>query len=129
MNATKNYLKTLRSLFPIYGSAEKRFYEDFSSSVLEYALLHPDTDITLLETEFGSPQMVMADYLSNMDTPYLSRQLNRTRHVRTVCLLSILAILVCFIFWNYSNYLAYTEYLNTLPAYYTEEIEYLSEIN
>lgn len=94
MNDVKRYLRNIRSVFPIYSSYEKRFYEDLKNSIEEYTYNAKINSFSDLENEFGSPTKIICDYLSSVDADYLSKQLSRIKYLRIIC---ISIVVVCII--------------------------------
>ena len=123
MNDIKKYKKSIRSLFPIYGSQEKRFYADLENNITEYTKNSTDISLTDLENEFGTPAKIISDYLSNVDTAYLSKQLSRTRYTKAVCISFIIVCIIALTIWGAVYYKAYQDFINALPAIEETEIE------
>lgn len=116
MNDLKKYQQTIRSLFPVYGLYEKRFLTDLNNNIAEYVETYPNPSFSDLEQKFGSPAVVISEYLSSVDTHYLSTQLSRTKYIRIACICIIITffavLTICYVY----NYKAYIDFQKALPA-------------
>ena len=54
MKDSKRYLRKIRTLLPVWGSYEKRFYKDIRSNVTEFCNVHPDYTYSDLGQLFAS---------------------------------------------------------------------------
>ncbi len=126
MNDIRKYEKMIRSMFPVYGPYEKRFYSDFRRNLSEYNLTQKDPDFSDLEKQFGKPSDIIRDYLEHADTGYLIRQLYRTKHIKTACVCVLCGIIAGLIIWNASCYHSYQVFMENLPAIEETTIEYLN---
>lgn len=116
MNDLIKFQKTVRSLFPVYGPYERRFFNDLKNNISEYTEHRTDVKFSDLEDEFGSPTNIISDYLSSVDTNYLSKQLSYTNYIRYTCICMIIIFFIALIIWNISNYKAYLDFYDALPA-------------
>ena len=123
MNDLNKYLKTIRSLFPVYGHYEKRFFSDLKNNLTEYAETHPNSSFSDLSQAFGSPASIISEYLSSVDTAYLSKQLSRTKHIRRTCICTIIALIIALAIGYAYTYKAYLEFEKALPAIEETTIE------
>lgn len=116
MNDVKKYEKAVRSLFPVYGKYEKRFFTDLKNTIAEYTSANEAVTFANLEAEFGSPANVISTYLSNVETDYLTKQLKRTKHIRFSCITVIVMAFIVLISWNIFIYTVHQDYENSFPA-------------
>ena len=126
MKDSKRYLRKIRTLLPVWGSYEKRFYKDIRSNVTEFCNVHPDYTYSDLEHEFNSPEEIVSQYLMSIDTDYLSRKLSFKKYVKAACVLPISAVLIAVISWNLFLYNARREFkerMSTFDGITIEEIE------
>lgn len=126
MTDSKRYLKKIRALLPVWGSYEKRFYQDIRANVTEYCMSHPDYTYADLEHEFSSPEEIVSQYLTSIDPDYLSRKLSFAKYVKATCTLLIALILIVIVSWNLFLYNARREFEETMPALEDTTIEYLN---
>lgn len=103
-------------MFPIYGPYEKRFYSDFKQNISEFADTKENIIFSDLEEKFGSPANIIQDYLNNVDTNYLLKQLSHTKHVRITCFCFILGIISAITIWGVTNYISFKAFQDNLPA-------------
>lgn len=116
MNDLKKYLKTIRSLFPVYGHYEKRFFADLKNNIAEYVESCPNPSFSDLKQVFGTPASIISEYLSSVDTNYLAKQLSRARYIRTTCVFTIIAFFIALTICYAYTYKAYLEFQKALPA-------------
>lgn len=126
MKDSKRYLRKIRTLLPVWGSYEKRFYKDIRSNVTEFCNVHPDYTYSDLEHEFNSPEEIVSQYLMSIDTDYISRKLSFKKYVKAACVLLISAVLIAVISWNLFLYNARREFkerMSTFDGITIEEIK------
>lgn len=116
MNDLSKYLKTINSLFPIYGAYEKRFFSDLKANINEFIEIHPNLTLTDLENHFGTPSTIISEYLSSINTEYLTKQLSRTKMIRVSCICIFCSLIVGLGICTAFNYKAYLEFQDALPA-------------
>jgi hypothetical protein len=90
----KRYFKEIKSLFPVYGEREKLFLADFMSDVNDYAALHPDSDYEQFTSAFGEPKTVVAQYIADADSTYLTKQIKIARFVKAGIMVFIIAFVI-----------------------------------
>lgn len=116
MNEVKKYRETVRALFPIFGPYEKRFFFDFNRNLEEYLNTLPNAGFSDLEKEFGVPSAIISEYLSNIDTYYLRKQLQRSKYIRFFCISAAAFLISALIIWGTYNYKAYCDFQRALPV-------------
>ena len=79
-------------------------------------MAHPDYTYSDFEDEFGSPEEIVIQYLTNIDPNYLSKKLSISKYVKVTCTVLISVILIAFLIWNIVLYNARQEFINALPA-------------
>lgn len=126
MNDITKYKKMIRSMFPIYGPYEKRFYSDLKQNIAEFVGNRENIEFSDLQEEFGSPAAIIQDYLDNVNSDYLIKQLSRTKYIRISCSFIILGIISILAVWGITNYLSYKTFQENLPAIEQTTIEYIN---
>lgn len=126
MNDITKYKKMIRSMFPIYGPYEKRFYSDLKQNIAEFVDNRENIEFSDLQEEFGSPAAIIQDYLDNVNSDYLIKQLSRTKYIRISCSFIILGIISILAVWGITNYLSYKTFQENLPAIEQTTIEYIN---
>lgn len=72
MTPTRQYIRNVRRLMPVYKRNEKRFLTDLKSDLDSYCDDHPDnSDFESLTRQFGSPKETYVHYLLAQDDKYL----------------------------------------------------------
>jgi hypothetical protein len=89
----KRYFKEIKSLFPVFGKAEKRFFSEFRGDVTDYASLHPELSSSEVVAYFGEPTAIVANYLTETDAAVLLQQVKRTKWIK-YCVIIIIALAV-----------------------------------
>lgn len=123
-NSKRQYIKKIRFLLPFHSAKEKKFLSDLDEFLTEYLILHPEATETDLANEFGQPQAIVSEYLSNLSGDVLTQQLKFTQYIRKTCILIILIILVGFGVWNYCLYNSYKLVVDNIPVSEETIIEY-----
>lgn len=126
MNDITKYKKMIRSMFPIYGPYEKRFYSDLKQNIAEFVDNRENIEFSDLQEEFGSPAAIIQDYLDNVNSDYLIKQLSRTKYIRISCFFVILGIISILAVWSITNYFSYKSFQDNLPAIEQTTIEYIN---
>ncbi|MFP3155224.1 DUF6120 family protein [Lachnospiraceae bacterium ZAX-1] len=124
MNERKKYQNTIRSLFPVYGPYEKRFFEDLKSSIAEYTQSFEYVRFSDLEKEFGTPTNIMSEYISNLKPEYLRKQLLRSKHIRIMCISITVIFIIFLIIGKVYFHKAYLKFQETIPAVKETSIQY-----
>jgi hypothetical protein len=108
-NDLKHYFKEIKSLFPVYGVKEKQFLTSFMSDVYEYIALNPESDYTQLISVFNAPNAIVAQYIADADSAYLSKRIKTAKLARRCILIVILLALVSAVASGIRNYMLYIE--------------------
>ena len=109
----KQYIKELRHFFPVYGSAERRFYTDIKGSITDYLESNPQALRDDLIREFGVPSQIVFDYFSNIESDQLLKKLKRSRYIRTACFAIVSAFCVFAVVGLITWRIAYMNYTNS----------------
>lgn len=115
----KRYCKQVKALLPLYRKQEKQFMENFSASVKEFADANPECSLQDVIENFGIPGEIVSDYLSEMDTLDLCRQISLRRRMKQV--ISVILVL-CVIASGFNAVWAYKTYLEEKDQIITEEV-------
>ena len=122
-SACKQYLKEVKSIFPLWSKEERNFFLHFSSQVKDFEEHTDAKEITtaLLYEEIGRPDEVLASYLSQADISYLSRKIRSTRFLKaTACVIALCIVVTCVI-WSYIIIQEYRNF-DEHTIYYEETI-------
>lgn len=125
-SVVRKYINNIKSTFPIYGKKEKNYIHNLEISLMGFAKKNPSLTIEDLHSEFGTPPVIIAGYLSSIEEDYLFRKL-KIRDFIKKCLAAIL--IVAFILEGYALCRAYHDYLNSLDANIAIEEVILEETN
>lgn len=64
MSTVKQYLRNVRSSFPVFRKNERRFFDEFKLAVGEYESLYPECSMNDLDKRFGTPKDIVEVLLS-----------------------------------------------------------------
>ena len=104
MNATKKYLRNVRSSFPVFRKNERQFFDEFKLTVDEYKALYPECSMDDLNKKFGTPKEIVIDYFNNMDSEKYLSTMRKSLYIK----ISIVTTLVLFIiFFFLQTYLLF----------------------
>lgn len=115
----KRYCKQVKALLPLYRKQEKRFMENFSASVKEFADAAPGCSLQDVAENFGAPGEIVSNYLSELDTEDLCGQISIRRRVKRI--ISVILVL-CVIASGLNAWWAYETYLEAKDQIVTEEV-------
>lgn len=115
----KRYCKQVKALLPLYRKQEKRFMENFSASVKEFADAAPGCSFQDMAENFGAPGEIVSNYLSELDTEDLCGQISIRRRVKRI--ISVILVL-CVIASGLNAWWAYETYLEAKDQIVTEEV-------
>lgn len=92
--ATKEYLKQVRGLFPLWGRAEQQYIKGLAVAIEDYFGDCPPESVEEIWNSFDPPQDVAKEYLTRTDINDASRRVRNQRLVRrTVYTLTVLVLL------------------------------------
>jgi hypothetical protein len=120
----KRYFKEIKSLFPVFGKPEKRFFTDFQSEVLSYASSKPELPVAEVVAYFGEPTVIVANYLTETDADVLLKQVKRTKWIRTAV---IIIILLALIVSTFCMVLLYRSFIEGRDSYISREVTEIHE--
>lgn len=91
---SKQYVKNVKSFFPIYGKGEKKYLENLEINILDFCEEASISDLDELYEKFGTPSEVVNTYYVSMDTNYILKQISRTKLLRVLVVAFISSILI-----------------------------------
>lgn len=99
-NVCKGYMAEVKSFFPIRRKDERLFMKKLASDVEDYCLETKVTDKKELYDNYGKPNDVVNNYLSSVNTEYISKQIRISKFVKTlvaslIALATIVTAVVC----------------------------------
>lgn len=103
----KEYIKSVKVLFPIHGKLEKQYLKELEMHIMEFSGEKDTLCYDDIAAEFGAPSSVISDYFSEINESYLFHHLKIKKYIRS-CLTFILASVI--LFNGYCYYLAYCDY-------------------
>lgn len=88
----KQYIKEVKSLFPIMGKKEKDYIKKLINNVEEYCEEEVVVSKQDLYDNYGTPNSVVIDYYSSVDTDYIVKKMKFSKYIK-VAIVSVLALL------------------------------------
>lgn len=80
----KEYMAEVKYFFPIRRKDERLFMKKLASDVEGYCLETKVTDKKELYDNYGKPNDVVNNYLSSVNTEYISKQIRISKFVKTL---------------------------------------------
>lgn len=117
MTIARKYIRQCRTVFPIYGKAERIFLNRLKIQVNEHLDLFPDLSYGELVERFGTPKEVVMEYYGNTDDDYLLKKMNFIKHVRIFLSVIALALIVFFAYRSYVIYESFQEVKDSKVIY------------
>lgn len=90
----RRYYRAIRSWLPCTRKLKKQIIWQIQSRVQDYLTQNPDTDITGLQAEFGTPQAIAAAYVENSDTEEILRGLRVRRRIAAIVMTAVMIVLL-----------------------------------
>lgn len=121
--ASKKYCKDIKLFLPLYGEEEKNLLNSIAIRLSELN----DTNIHITYDEIcdklGTPQEIVSEYITNMETDYISKKLRFAQYIKNAIIVFIIILLILSgIRINYLNK-AFKELKNDIVTYEQEVIE------
>lgn len=106
-NTVRDYIRQVKTFFPLYGRERKRFINDLKEAVESYIEDTKDGSYEGIVKHFGSPAEVVSDYIEGMDPEALYRKITFRRRITTIAVIALIAVLIGVVIdllWDYSAY-------------------------
>ena len=78
------FLRQIKCAFPVFNKNERRFYIDFSLTLMEYADRHPNCTQKELVESFGKPKDIVITYYDNMYFNVYDTVLKQKKHFKQI---------------------------------------------
>lgn len=101
------YYNVLKKLFPRINYKEGRFLRDFKKSLSEYGMSHPNCSYEDLVENFGTPQDVVAEYLTMQDSDYILKCIQKKNYMKHIIVLIVITLLIAVLIFSIFCFLAY----------------------
>lgn len=80
----RKYLCRVRSWLPCPGSMKRMILSDIQDNALVFLQENPEADYAQLEAHFGTPDRLAANYIQDLDTRKLLRELRLKRRITAI---------------------------------------------
>lgn len=123
------YLRDLKHLMPIYGKKQRKYLYTLKQSIDDFCISTPTPTYEDLINHFGTPQEIIGDYIRELDTKILLKQINRNYYLQIILRILFISAFVCCILYGINCYRAYLHCIQSEPVYMYEEISTDNVIN
>ena len=120
-NVRKYYL-ILKNLFPKINFAEGKFLHELKLSLDEYEKCNTDTTYEEIVGQFGTPEMVVCDYIANQDPDYIIKCIKIKKYWQSIFFSVIIALLFSVGIWYFFLYQASKVSSDSVLEYETTKI-------
>ena len=104
-NPARRYLRKVRGLLPCSRKMKDEITAPLRRSMAEYLLEQPDASAEDFRARFGTPEVIAASCLEDVETTDLLRRLRLRRRVMAILVSAVILILL-----SWGCYLAYCNY-------------------
>lgn len=93
-NICKQYIKQVKTLFPIMGKNEKTYIQNLASSLEDFCEEESIHSLNELYSQFGDPADTLNKYFSSLDTTDIIKRISISKWVKRIALY-ILILITC----------------------------------
>jgi len=125
-NISKQYMKQVKTLFPVMGKQEKNYMEGLSRQVEDICDENEIDSLERLYQVFDKPEDIVHEYFSRMDTDEVVQRIRKTRLFKVMVTWVVIAALAASTYYATSTalyYKAYQETMDNINGYWVDEIE------
>ena len=115
------YYFILKTLFPRINFKEGKFLHELKLSLKQYEIDHPNATYEEILHNFGTPDTIVSDYISNQDMDYVFECVKKKKYWKYIIILLGIAILLCCFTYGIFCYYAAEESTDNIIRY--ERIE------
>jgi hypothetical protein len=90
-NDAERYLKEIKMLLPTFGKDEKRFFSEFRTEIEDYVTSNAPLGYEEIVSRFGKPNVIVSDYIDNMDVKHIIKRIRVARIVRIGVIIIVVA--------------------------------------
>lgn len=101
MSTVKQYLRNVRSSFPVFRKNERRFFDEFKLAVGEYESLYPECSMNDLDKRFGTPKDIVIDYFNNMDSEKYLSTMRKSLYIKISIITAFVLFIIFFFLQTY----------------------------
>lgn len=120
----RQYKKNILSIMPLKSKIEKKYVNEYISSVNEFCTEFPNANYDDIVENFGEPRNVVVAYLKECDENYLLKNIN-FRNIIKKTMSSIVIIILCIAL--VATYLLYKGYNDAKDSYISREEVFIEE--
>ena len=101
MSTVKQYLRNVRSSFPVFRKNERRFFDECKLAVGEYESLYPECSMNDLDKRFGTPKDIVIDYFNNMDSEKYLSTMRKSLYIKISIITAFVLFIIFFFLQTY----------------------------
>ena len=120
-NLCHQYIKNVKSLFPIIGKEEKKYIKQLSVEVEDCFANENFNNLDELNNKFGFPSDVVNNYFHLFDTNKLIKRIQISKWIKYTLVTLLIIALICSFIWGYTTYHDY--------KIFSEEQSFYEELN
>lgn len=121
--ACKTYYKNLKLFLPIHKAKEKQLFQDIKSALTNLSEENPAINYSEICDELGNPEEIVADYYSNCDSSYLTKNLRFACYIRRMFVAVLIAVIIVTGVRSFYLHELYVQSQKAIPTHVIESIE------
>ncbi|MBE5938285.1 MAG: hypothetical protein E7265_09690 [Lachnospiraceae bacterium] len=117
----KQYIKEVKSFFPVMGKSERKYIADLSRTIDEYCM---DTAISNKEELYktiGAPNEVACNYINNLEPTVIIKRIRFSNWIKRLSMSIIIALFLYILIHAITTYNAYKVFEQ--EAFYFKQTE------
>ena len=103
----QQYIKNIKSLFPIMGKSEKKYLQQLSVEIEDCLECKEIQQIEELYEKFGSPNDIVHNYFRVLDTDTIMKRVRINQWIKRCMVIFLLISLFVSVIWGYTTYQTY----------------------
>ena len=123
-NICRAYVSQVKAILPVWGKKEKAFVNKLHDDLCDYCEYNNTTAIDELYKSFGTPQEIVFEYISLMDSEQISKRINTARYIKILVMSLIGIALIAVTLFGAYTYVEYSIAKSTECMYIEQTIEY-----
>ena len=106
-NLCQQYIKRIKSLFPIMGKEEKKYIKQLSGEIADFLDNEKLHNLDELYKEFGHPNDVVNNYFRLYDTDKIIKRIRIGKWIKCGIVIILFTALITSLIWGYTTYRDY----------------------
>ncbi len=119
----EQYIRNIKSLFPIMGKSEKKYIQQLIPEILDCIETGNITSIEALYDAFGAPHDIINNYFSLADMDTLVDRIRLNKWIKRGIIICISICFVVFFIWGCTTLHAYNVFLREQALFLNTNIK------